>query len=109
MSDEISILTDTASALQSEWGLLPPEIISEERILELLAQRITAIIQQGPDAFFQLMYRLDISEKKLNAVLGDEGAAHNIARLVFNRQLEKIKSRYDNRKDPGNIDPDLKW
>ncbi len=109
MTDDHLILSDTASALQSEWGLLPPDIISEEELLRLLAERILVIIQQGPDAFFQLMYRLDISEKKLNEVLGSDGAAEKIARLVYNRQLEKIKSRFANRQDPGDVDPELKW
>ena len=104
-----NILHDTASALQATWGLQKLDMISEEALLQMLAQKITEILQQGPEAFFQLMYRLDISEKKLNAVVGSEDAARQIARLVYDRQLGKIKSRHDHRQTPGNIDPDLEW
>lgn len=104
-----NILNDTASALQSTWGLQKVDLVSEEALLQMLAQKITEILQQGPEAFFQLMYRLDISEKKLNAVIGEVDAAERIARLVYDRQLGKIQSRQTNRQHPDNIDPDLEW
>ena len=107
MNDEI--LNDTASALQTTWDLQKLDIISEEVLLQMLAQKITEILQQGPEAFFQLMYRLDISERKLNEVIGNDDAAEKIARLVYDRQLGKIQSRHANRQNPGNIDPDLEW
>src|SRR5689334_14535498 len=98
-----NILNDTASALQASWGLQKTDVISEEVLLQMLAQKITEILQQGPEAFFQLMYRLDISEKRLNEVIGSENAAEKIARLVYDRQLGKIQSRHANRQNPGNI------
>ncbi len=109
MQPEQEILQDTASALKVEWGLELPGSLSEKELLQLLAQRITAIIQQGAETFFQLMYRLDISERKLNDVLGDEDAAEKIAWLVYTRQLEKIKSRHASKQYPDITDPDLKW
>lgn len=103
------IFHDTASALQATWGLQKVDLISEEALLQMLAQKITDILQQGPEAFFQLMYRLDISEKKLNAVIGETNAAERIARLVYDRQLDKTQSRQTNRQTRDNIDPDLEW
>jgi hypothetical protein len=109
MPEENHIIHDTATALRAEWGIQPSGNLSEEEILQLLAQKITEILQQGPDVFYQLMYRLDISERKLNEVTGCKDAAQQIARLIYNRQLEKIKSRYLNRQNKDNIEPDLKW
>jgi len=109
MQEVPGILADTVTALKTEWGLQAPEILSEEAILKLLTLKITEIIQQGPGTFYQLMYRLDISERKLNEITGSEHAAEKIARLVYDRQLEKIKSRQDNRQELGTIDPDLGW
>jgi hypothetical protein len=103
------ILNDTAAELQASWGLERVDMVSEEKLLQMLAHRITEILQQGPDAFFQLMYRLDISEKKLQEVATTDNAAEKIARLVYDRQLGKIQSRHANRQNPGNIDADLKW
>jgi hypothetical protein len=103
------ILNDAALALQADWQLQLPETISEEAILRLLAEKIVAIIERGPDAFYRLMYRLDISEKKLTAVLHDSDAAAKIARLIYDRQLEKVKSRHEHRMKRQNDDPELQW
>ena len=108
MADNI-ILHDTAIALQHDWDLQLPETLSEEALLQLLADRIVTILERGPETFFQLMYRLDISEKKLNAVLAGENVPAKIARLVYARQVQKIKSRHENRMKNENSDPELQW
>ncbi|OJW83012.1 MAG: hypothetical protein BGO69_03815 [Bacteroidetes bacterium 46-16] len=101
---------EIADALQRDWELQLPESLSEEAILAHLANRIVSLIESGPEAFFQLMYRLDISEKKLNGVLEEEDVAHKIARLVYDRQLQKIRSRQLFRDtNPAKEDEDLSW
>ncbi len=103
------VIQEAAIALQNEWGLQLPDIISEEEILKRLAQRVTVLIEQGPETFFQLMYRLDISEKKLNGVMHEEYVAENIARLIYDRQLQKIKTRELFKSMNEEVDPELKW
>lgn len=101
---------EIADALQRDWELQLPESLSEEAILAHLANRIVSLIESGPEAFFQLMYRLDISEKKLNGVLEEDDVAHKIARLVYDRQLQKIRSRQLFRDtNPAKEDEDLSW
>lgn len=97
-----------AIALQKEWGLIDTGLYTEQQILEQLALKLASIVAQGPDAFFQLMYRLDISEKKLVDSMHDKDVALKIAKLVYDRQLQKQRSReyYKNRKDE---DTELKW
>jgi len=109
MQDGPGILNDTAIELRKEWGLEATELISEEAILHLLALKIAEIINQGPGTFYQLMYRLDISERKLNELHGSENAAEKIARLIYDRQLEKVRSRQANKQRPEDVDPELKW
>ena len=104
-----NILQEAAIALGQDWDLRLPDTLSEEAILKLLADRIVDILECGPETFFQLMYRLDISEKKLNAVLQDDDVAMKIARLMYDRQLQKIQSRLANRKTSETDDPELKW
>jgi hypothetical protein len=74
----------------------------------MLALRLTQILDQGPERFYQLMYRLDISEKKLNAVLQEPDVAIQIATLIYDRQLQKVVSRQQHAKDT-DIDPELRW
>ena len=104
-----NVLQETALALQQDWDLTLPDSLSEEAILKLLADRVVTILERGAETFFQLMYRLDISEKKLNAVLEDDDVAAKIARLIYDRQLQKIRSRHEYRMKQENEDPELKW
>ena len=106
---ENGILEEAAFALKRDWDLQLPETLSEEAILKLLADRVVLILERGSETFFQLMYRLDISEKKLNAVLNDDNVAYKIARLIYDRQLQKIQSRLDNKVKKDSDDPELKW
>jgi hypothetical protein len=103
------IQTQAVAALQQEWGLQLPATVTEEELLRLLADKLITIIEKGPKAFFQLMYRLDISERKLNATFGDKDVATKIARLVYERQLQKAASRKAHHSDPKSDDPDLAW
>jgi DNA-binding HxlR family transcriptional regulator len=107
MADEI--LQEAAIALKQDWDLQLPDTLSEEAILRLLADRIVTVLERGAETFFQLMYRLDISEKKLNAVLQDDDVAGKIARLIYDRQLQKIQSRLTNKVKKDDEDPELKW
>ena len=102
-------INETAVALNNDWGLQLPDLVSEEEILKQLAARVTVLIEQGAETFFQLMYRLDISEKKLNGVMDEEHVAENIARLIYDRQLQKIESRKLFSSQTEIVDPELKW
>jgi aspartate/glutamate racemase len=106
MSD--NVINEIASALQKDWDLRLAEV-TEDAILRQLADRVVLVLERGPETFFQLMYRLDISEKKLNAVMQGDDVAMKIARLIYDRQLQKIQSRMANRKAAENDDPELKW
>jgi hypothetical protein len=102
-------LHETAIALSADWDLKLPDTISEAEIIRLLAEKVGAIVSQGPEVFFQLMYRLDISEKKLNAAMHTDGVAEKIARLIYDRQMQKIQSRINNSSSMKSTDPDLDW
>jgi hypothetical protein len=104
-----TILNEAALALRQEWGLQLPETLSEEALLQLLADRIVSILEKGAETFYQLMYRLDISEKKLNIITGQDNIPAGIARLVYERQLEKIRSRREHQMKQEDTDPELQW
>lgn len=101
--NEMSVL------LNRELGLELPEALSEGEILSYLAGKIKALLQSHQGSFFQIMYRLDIEEKKLSAVIDQEDAADKIARLVYDRQLEKYRSRQQHKTNRKDGDKDLEW
>lgn len=102
-------IQEAAVALREQWDLQLPDLVSEEQILAQLTRRVIVLLERGPDTFFQLMYRLDISEKKLNAVMNEEDVAERIARLIYDRQMQKIQSRHANKKSGEPYDPELSW
>ena len=106
---EQNLLNETALALKQEWHLSLPELVSEENILNALTDQIGILQAQGPEAFFRLMYRLDISEKKLMSVIQTKDVAEKIARLIYDRQLQKIRSRLLYKRNDTVEDSDLKW
>jgi len=108
MADKVT--HEIADILKRDWEISLSDTVSEEEILHQLAKRAAQLIESGPENFFQLMYRLDISEKKLNAVIRDEDVAGKIARLIYERQLQKIKSReYFRNANAMKDDADLSW
>ena len=105
----MEILNEAAQMLQQEWGMEVPQLISEETILKMLAHRVVELLEKNTETFFQLMYVLDIPEKKVHSAMHEQDFAEQIARLIYDRQIQKIHTRKyfkDARQDP---DPDLKW
>lgn len=96
------------NALYRQWDLQPVDVISEEEIKHQLAVRILMLMDKNPEQFFQLMYRLDISEQRLKTIWADSDAADKIASMVYERQLQKLQSRRSN-KNNNSEDPDLQW
>ncbi len=99
---------EVVQSIQRDWGIELAGVVSEQEILDKLALQIASIAEKGPETFFQLMYRLDIPEKQLINAMHDKQIALQIAKLVYNRQLQKIRSRayYKNRP---NDDETMSW
>ena len=97
-----------AEELARQWDITLTGVYTSSYIIDILALKLAAIAEQGPDSFFQLMYRLDIPEKRLTIAMHDKNAIHEIATMVYNRQLQKIRSRnfYKNSKPD---DESLRW
>lgn len=85
---------------------------SEMDLIEMLAQKINYLILNDFNKLIAILYRADINEKKLNQLLEqktDEPAGRLIAVLFIERQLQKIKSRQENRRDINNIAEEDRW
>lgn len=94
----------------TEWHLTEQELISEAAILAALEARISNLLLQEPENFWQLLYRLDVSETKVRQAIAEgEQAPAKIARLVYQRQQEKATTRAQYRRPEGDADADLAW
>ena len=84
---------------------------TENDFMQVLADKINDLILHDFNKLISALYRADISEKKLNALLAEnknEDAGKLIAALFIERQSEKIRSRQEHRRDH-NIDEEDRW
>ena len=78
--------------------LLPSSNNEEEKFRafrELLIQRIDELIHHDMEKLKWILYRIDVSEKKLGEALrtSDTDAATIMADMIIARQIEKAESR----------------
>lgn len=86
--------------------------ITNAKMREELISLINELINEDFQSLIQLLYRIDVNEKKIRLYLeenSDKDAASVLADLIIERQLQKIESRkkytYKNNAD----DHDEKW
>ncbi len=84
---------------------IPDEIVSvsnsleensTEKIREKLIVLLNELINNDFHSFIQLLYRIDVNEKKIRIYLNqktNEDSASVLADLIIDRQLQKIESR----------------
>ncbi len=76
-----------------------------------LSEHINWMINNRFEELVQVLYRLDVDEKKLKILLSeseDKNAADIITSLIIERQLQKLKTRKQQGSDPS-IPQDESW
>lgn len=76
-----------------------------DKIRLKLISLINELINKDFDSLVQLLYRIDVSEKKIRAILDQNTGADSatiLADLIIERQLQKIESRkhFSNKSEP---------
>lgn len=77
-------------------GLELPANTPDNRLELLLAEKLNSLIQSNFNELVQVLYRIDISETRLQNLLKTnpgEDAGLIIARLILERQYQKILTR----------------
>lgn len=102
---------ELAKSFKEKFELEFPDNFSEEEIQLELEKRLGRLLEKNPEEFFQMLYRIDISEKSLQSVLQEPDALTKLAKMVYTRQLDKVKSRlkYRDYFNKDAADNDLKW
>ena len=102
--DEIRISLSDSFSLEN--------ISDEAEWFQLLKGRIDYLIQTEFNKLIHILYRLDINEAKLSKMLQEHlgtDAAEIIARMIIERQREKIKSRAAFKNPGDDIPEEDKW
>lgn len=75
---------------------LPKENPDWDELLEAITQQVAFMLTNKTEALMQALYRLDVREYKLRAVLDHESPekwAASIARLIVDREKERLMWR----------------
>lgn len=70
--------------------------LTEEELVALLAKEINHLVENDFHRLVTILYRIDVSEQKLKQLLKDNPGKDSgllIARMMVERQVQKIKTR----------------
>ena len=84
------------SEVSADWALAVPASMTEEELILLLAKRINDLIREDFNQLLSLLYRIDIDERKLKALLQEQpekDAGVLIAGMILERQKQKMAAR----------------
>ena len=87
-------------SINNELALALPEKLSMTELEEQLTQHINHLINTDFEKLVYYLYRIDVNETKMKQLLQQqqgENAAQLIARLIIDRQLQKVKSRAEHK------------
>ncbi|MBI1781123.1 MAG: hypothetical protein HYR66_07100 [Sphingobacteriales bacterium] len=97
--------------INKDFELMLPASVSEEELTNQLAAYINSLINNNFQQLIRHLYRIDINESKLKILLKEnpgEDAGKIIAKMIIDRQLQKIKTR-SSFPSANDIPDDEKW
>ncbi|MCW3120145.1 MAG: hypothetical protein JWM28_4227 [Chitinophagaceae bacterium] len=98
--------------LNVDFSINLPDGTGMDQLHATLSQYINHLIVHNFTQLVNLLYRLDVNEKKLQQWLLEntaEDAGKIIADLIIERQLQKIRSRKQYKQQDDSIGEDEKW
>jgi hypothetical protein len=98
--------------INNDMAMALPEKISLDELKVTLSARINHLIETSFETLIALLYKIDVDEKKLKAVLRSnpsEDAGNIIAALIIERQQQKInlKKQFSGKSSSGSNEE--KW
>ncbi len=90
-------------------ALLPEE---EATLLALIAERVAELLEQKPDYLMSFLYRLDVLEEKIAPVMRGQSAEPvpmALARLIWERQKQRMRTKRSVRSRPMNDPEEWAW
>lgn len=85
---------------------------SEEALLDWLADYVAYCIEKKMEYLMSLMYRMDISEEAVHfalSPLNQEPANLSIAKLILNRQKDRVHTKAFYQQEDLDVEEGLEW
>jgi hypothetical protein len=88
-------IQETADLIQQDFEYMPKdlEFLTEEDLLEALANHVEDMLKYKSEILMSNLYRLDVSEKKVAFAMSPEAALPpniGIANLIIERQKQRV-------------------
>ena len=85
--------------------------LSSNDLLEKFAESISYLLQHDFDKLIYILYRIDVNENKLKATIKENPSRpeYVIAKMIIERQIEKINSRERNKNNFSSESEEEKW
>lgn len=104
MSETAPILIKTAESLQKQLSYdlelteveIPPTTQDYEALVKWLTPYIALLLNDHFEKLLQLLYRIDVSEDLFKEAIGQaksDDVAASIARLLVDRQIQKVQTK----------------
>ena len=103
---------DIIPLLNKELSLEFSDKLAIDELEQQLTDHINHLINTDFEKLIYYLYRIDVNETKMKQVLQQqegENAAQLIAQLIIDRQLQKIKSRAENKTSTTNDEGAERW
>jgi len=101
MPEESSLLPEALSTLavafvDESTALIPGEKVTMDDVRTFLIERITRLLDRNPGMLMSILYRIDVSERRVKQAMTGSSPAELpavLADLVIDRQLQKLRTR----------------
>jgi len=100
---EKNISEQLLNLIARDFELSQDEPLTEEQLLEALTERTAYLLATQPDYLMSMLYRLDVKESLVEQAFhpAHEEPTHIvIAKLIFNRQKQRIESKLKYKQPP---------
>jgi hypothetical protein len=100
MNDDPTLLPETLATLSAAFApgaeLAPVERPTLDDVRAFVTEKIAVLLDRNPGMLMSILYRIDVAERKVTAVLTThrpEAIPPALADLVIERQLQKLRIR----------------
>lgn len=98
--------------LSDQFGVSINTEVETSQLEAILAERINSLLINDFPKLLQLLYRIDISETKLKSLISsnpETDSGRIIARMIIERQVEKVRLREHFKKRDTDTGEEEKW
>ncbi len=96
-------MNDSFEIIYNQLQLDSQETVSDEKLLEVISEKVAWYLQNDPDLLMSYLYRLDVAEHKINQALSfhaEEEPNIGIGKLILERQKQRWDSKKKYKVDP---------